>query len=243
VRAPATARSRTLVAMVLITLLAVACLPEPATREGRSIGGLYGFVLILALIVAVLIWTLLTVAIVRFRRRRSGSGVDSVPPQIRGHIGLEALWTFVPLLTILGIFGLTLMTLDDVERRDASEPVELHVEAFRWGWRFTYPAEGVQLEGVLDPGPEAILPVGRPVRVTLTSADVVHAFYVPQFLYKRDAIPGQTRVFELTIEQEAIYAGQCAEFCGLFHSRMPFSIRAVGQADYDAWLAEQRSAP
>jgi cytochrome c oxidase subunit 2 len=130
--------------------------------------------------------------------------------------------------------------LDDVQRR-SNQPLELEVEAFRWGWRFAYPAEGVVLEGVLDPGPQAVVPVGRPVQVTLTSNDVIHSFYVPKFLYKRDAIPGRTQVFELTVEREGLYTGQCAEFCGLFHARMPFSIRAVSEADFEDWLAEQRA--
>lgn len=224
-------------------LVLVGCLPAPATREGRAISDLYAFVLALALVVAAIVWGLLSVAIVRYRRgRRQGQGEQGIPPQIGGHLGLEALWTGLPLLAIMLLFGLTLVVLDEVNRRQPEQPLELEVEGFRWGWRFSYPAEGISVEGVLQPGPEAVLPVGRPVLVTLTAHDVVHAFYVPEFLYKRDAIPGREQVFELTIDRAGLYAGQCAEFCGLFHARMPFTIRAVDEAEFEAWLADRRAA-
>jgi cytochrome c oxidase subunit II len=95
------------------------------------------------------------------------------------------------------------------------------------------------VSGLRETGPEFVLPVGEPVRITLVAADVVHAFYVPAFLFKRDAVPGRETVFEITIEQPGSYGGQCAEFCGTFHSRMPFTIRAVSRTEFEAWLASQ----
>ena len=86
---------------------------------------------------------------------------------------------------------------------------------------------------------EALLPVDAPIRFRLTSLDVIHSFYVPAFFFKRDVIPGRTNEFEITIEEPGVYGGQCAEFCGLSHGRMFFTIRAVEQAEYDAWLAEK----
>ncbi len=229
--------------LVVCGLLVAGCLPEPATTEARSINGLYQIVLALGIVVALLVWGLLTLAILRFRRRRHiDDDAEAIPPQIGGHIGLEAVWTFVPLLTIFGIFGLTLVTLNDVERSDGAAPVELHVEAFQWGWRMSYPAEGVSVEGFREPGPEAIVPVGEPLLITLTSVDVIHSFYVPQFLYKRDAVPGHPHTFELTVEQPGSFMGQCAEYCGLLHARMPFTIRAVDRGEFGAWLVAQRAA-
>ena len=117
-----------------------------------------------------------------------------------------------------------------------------NVEAFRWGWRMTYPSDGVSVEGVLAPGPVAVLPVGRQVQIKLSANDVIHSFFVPQFLYKKDAIPGHPNTFTITIAEPGTYAGQCAEFCGVFHSQMPFTIRAVSDTDYQAWLALERAA-
>ncbi len=229
------------IALAVVGLVAGGCYPAAVTREGRSIGALYDFVFVLSLIVVAIVWGLLTVAILRYRRRGRADGGAELPPQIGGHTGLEAVWTGIPLLTVGVIFALTLAVLGEVERPPSSDRVELHVEAFRWGWRISYPAEAVSVEGFLDPGPQAVVPVGRPLLITLTSADVVHAFYVPQFLYKRDAVPGRPQSFEVTVEQAGIYGGQCAEFCGLFHARMPFSIRAVPTAEYEAWLLAQRA--
>lgn len=222
------------------SLLASGCLPAPATDDARAISGLYDIVIVLAVIVAAIVWGLLTFAILRYRRRRPADPtLEDVPPQIGGHIGLEALWTFVPLLTIFGIFGLTVLTLNAIDEpaADGQDAVELHVEAFQWGWRMSYPAAGVTVAGFREPGPEAVVPAGRPLRITLTAVDVIHSFYVPQFLYKRDAVPGRPHQFEMTIEQPGSYAGQCAEYCGLFHARMPFTITAVADEDFEAWLA------
>jgi cytochrome c oxidase subunit II len=84
--------------------------------------------------------------------------------------------------------------------------------------------------------------VDVPIRFRLNSLDVIHSFYVPAFFFKRDVIPGRTNEFEITIEQPGVYGGQCAEFCGLSHGRMFFTIRAVEQAEYEAWVAEKSGA-
>jgi cytochrome c oxidase subunit 2 len=86
---------------------------------------------------------------------------------------------------------------------------------------------------------EAVLPVDVPIRFRLQALDVIHSFYVPAFFFKRDAFPGRINEFEITIVEPGVYGGQCAEFCGLSHGRMFFTIRAVEQAEYDAWLAER----
>jgi cytochrome c oxidase subunit 2 len=85
------------------------------------------------------------------------------------------------------------------------------------------------------------VPVDEPLRFTLTAADVQHAFFVPQFLFKKDMLPGRENVFEITIEEPGAYGGQCAEFCGTYHAKMPFTIRAVDRPSYDAWLSEQQA--
>lgn len=216
------------------------CLPAAATAEGRAIGALYiGFVAI-AVAVAGVVFGLTTFAILRYR---AGSGAAAtLPAQTRGNVKLEALWTAIPILIVAGLFIGTLLVLARVEARSPSPGAELRVEAFRWGWSFSYPAAGVTVSGVGPPGPEAVVPVGEPIRVTVAARDVAHAFYVPVFLFKRDAIPGRESVFEFTVDEPGTYRGQCAEFCGIYHSRMPFSIRAVPRADFDAWLAAQSSA-
>ena len=126
------------------------------------------------------------------------------------------------------------------------------VSAFRFGWIFeymdpgsldaetgTYEPEGITISGGGREGaPEMTLPVGEPVLIRLTAADVIHSWYVPAFFFKRDAIPGRVNEFELTIEKPGVYGGQCAEFCGLAHGDMYFSVNAIAADEYDAWVAE-----
>jgi len=86
------------------------------------------------------------------------------------------------------------------------------------------------------------LPVDEPVQITLTSRDVIHSFFVPDLLFKRDAIPGRTSTFEFTPTQLGTFHAQCAEFCGLWHSRMTFDVKVVSSLDYQAWIKQQRKA-
>lgn len=220
-------------------LAAAGCLPAPVTVEGRAIGELYfGFVVIAAGIAAV-VFGLTTWAIVRHRAR----GRTDLPVQTRGNVRLEIVWTAIPVVIVVGLFIATLGVLARLEPRATAPETELRVEAFRWGWSFSYPADGITVTGIGADGPEAVVPVGRPIRLTLAARDVIHSFYVPVFLFKRDAVPGRESIFEFTVEEPGTYRGQCAEFCGVFHSRMPFSIRAVPEAEFASWLADQPRNP
>jgi cytochrome c oxidase subunit 2 len=91
--------------------------------------------------------------------------------------------------------------------------------------------------GTPDEWPRVVLPVGQRIAFDLESPDVIHSFWVPEFLIKRDVVPGRTNRIELTIEEPGTYAGACGEFCGLLHHRMRFSIDAVSAAEFEAWLA------
>jgi cytochrome c oxidase subunit 2 len=226
--------------LVALGALASGCIPQAATTQGQSINSLYTVALAMSAVVAALVWGLITWSVIRYRRGKRAS--DELPPQTSGSQVLEIIWTAGPLIAIVILFTATLLTLNVVNAAPQQGAVQLNVEAFRWGWRMTYPNDGVSVEGVLAPGPQAVLPVGREVQINLTSADVIHSFFVPQFLYKKDAIPGHPNSFTITIAEPGTYAGQCAEFCGVFHSQMPFTIRAVSDTDYRAWLSSERAA-
>ncbi len=229
-------RARALRALALpaLALLAVAlggCIPTPATTQGQDISDLYLVFVAGGIIVAGIVWGLVTFAILRYRRRD-----DRLPPQTSGSLRIEAVWTVIPLITVLVLFGLTVRTLAAV---DTVEPggVNLHLTAFRWQWQTSYPDAGVTVTGDGTKPPEIVLPVDTPIHVTLESLDVNHAWFVPQFLFKRDAIPGRPTLFDLRITAPGVYPGACAEFCGIGHDEMLFTIRAVPQADFQAWLA------
>jgi cytochrome c oxidase subunit 2 len=149
----------------------------------------------------------------------------------------------VPALTVAALFALTLVGLNQVEEVSGSPGVRLEVTAFRWGWTIRYPDHGVVVtSGAPGQAAEFAVPVGQPVHVSLTASDTQHAFYVPQFLYKRDAYPGRVQVFDFTVEETGTYGGQCAEFCGTFHARMPLTVQALDAAGFEAWLAGRRGS-
>jgi cytochrome c oxidase subunit 2 len=194
--------------------------------------------------VAAVVYGLIVWCVVRYRRRRGEGDVQGA--QFRANIPIEVVYTALPVLLATSLFLLTIGTEDRVDDVAVHPNVILSAHAFTWGWRFTYEGQGVVVlsppsgEGV--PGPQIELPLGRTTRVVLTSDDVIHSFWVPGFLFKRDAIPGRTNVFDLTPSRLGTYRGECAEFCGLNHAYMTFSVRVVRPATYDAWIARQRTA-
>jgi cytochrome c oxidase subunit 2 len=214
-------------------VLVAGCMPAPATEQARAVADLWAQFLVAAALVGGLVWILMTVAIVRYRRRASDG--DRLPPQIADSRPLELAWTAGPIVIVAILFWLTLGALG---RIDAHEPsrVTVDVTAFRWQWRFDYPGADVTVTGSPDEAAEMVVPAGEPIHIVLSSADVAHSFYVPAFLFKRDAIPGRTSEFDVTVD-EGTYGGQCAEFCGVFHDRMLLRVVAVSRPAYEAWLA------
>jgi cytochrome c oxidase subunit II len=240
----ASGRSRRLIAtaagLAAVAALADGCLPAPATVEAQHTADLYRVFVGAAAVVAVIVIGLTLYAMVRYRARGDS---DKLPAQVRGSTRLEMIWTGLALATVAVLFGLTVVVLngfDDATRASAS--VDIRVTAFRWGWRFEYPNDGITVEGVREPGPVVEVPVGETIHVSLVGNDVIHSFFVPQFLFKRDVIPGRVNEFAFTVDAAGTYRGQCAEFCGVYHSQMPFTIVGVSRPDYEAWLASQKAS-
>ncbi len=123
----------------------------------------------------------------------------------------------------------------------------MRVTAFQWGWRFDYPTldvgvAGETTNGPNNHGPQMVVPVGQTVQVTLVSNDVIHGFYVRDFNFSRYALPGVTNVFDLTVINPGTYNGQCTQICGLYHSEMLFSVRAVSPPAFRIWAAAERAS-
>jgi cytochrome c oxidase subunit II len=226
---------RVIVGAGLATLVS-GCVPQPATAQGQTIADLWVVFGLAATVVGVIVWGLVTWSIVRYRGRG-----DGLPPQTPGNIVAEVIWTALPIVTVVALFVLTFRATNAIETPAAPPTVDVEINAFTWQWSFRYPAAGVTIMGAPDAPPELVVPVGEPIRVTLTSTDVDHSFYVPAFLFKRDAIPGHPTSFDFTVVAAGTYGGQCAEFCGLHHDTMRFTVRAVGRSEFDAWLAAQPS--
>jgi cytochrome c oxidase subunit 2 len=229
-------RATQLAGLAGAAVAAAGCLPAPKTTQAQSISDLYSIFLGAGIVVGAIVWVLATIAILRGHR----AGTDE-PPQTRGNVRLEAFWTLIPLVTVVVLLALTIQTLWIVDAKGTGG-LNLHVTAFRWQWQAVYPDDGVRIVGLVDDPLEVVLPVGETVHVTLDSEDVNHSFYVPAFLFKRDAIPGSPTSFDLQVTAPGVYPGACAEFCGIGHAQMPFTIRGVDQATFEAWLAQHRAS-
>ena len=247
----AATRRRTAIRGGLLLALAVVlggCMlpPEPATTQADATYGLYIFVFALAVLVFVGVEGFILYSVIRYRRRD-----DRLPDQLHGNNTVEIIWTAIPTVIVFVIFFFSIGTLGVVEARSDDPAVVVEVDGFQWQWTFRYtdddsdPNNDYTVTGSAAQPPVMVLPVGEPVVVRLRSADVIHSFFVPNFLIKRDLIPlpegQQLNELEFTIDRVGIYAGQCAEFCGNQHAAMTFTIDAREPADYATWIEAARS--
>jgi cytochrome c oxidase subunit 2 len=218
--------------------------PDPVTEEAREIDNLYNIVFALAVAVFLFVEALIVWSILRYRRRPED--VD-LPPQTHGNNLVEAIWTLIPTVIVLFLFAVSWITLEKVEAVSDLPQRDVHIRALagQFQWQFEYLDENNNHLATEtrpqsgDDGGGMAVPVGRNVYVSLVSGDVIHAWYVPQFLYKKDVIPGQDNHFEFRLaEDEAgqVYSGQCAELCGTGHRVMLFDVVAMTPEDFDAWL-------
>ena len=215
--------------------------PKPATAEAVQTSSLYDIVFAIAVAIFVAVEGLIVWSILRYRRR---PGDVDLPPQTHGNNFVEVLWTLIPTVIVLYLFAISWNTLNTVDAVTPNPDVKIHVLAGQFQWQFEYlDASGKHLATQTKPfgdGGGMAVPVGKKIQVTLDSGDVIHAWYVPRFLFKRDVIPGQTNHFEFTVdpaEAGQTFHGQCAELCGTSHYAMQFSVVAMTPSDYDAWLA------
>jgi cytochrome c oxidase subunit 2 len=234
--APPAARYARAVGAAAMGLGLAACAPAPATAEGGDIKFLYDIFLVVAAGVFLLVAGLIGWSIVRYRAPDDAD----LPPQTEANVRLELLWWALPTILVIGLFILTAGVLNRVDARAADGgSLVVRVTGFQWQWRFDYEESGVSVVGLPDERPEAVVPVGEPITFVLESPDVQHSFYVPRFIMKRDVVPGRENRVDVTIDEEGTYTGLCAEFCGLLHAEMYFTIRAVSPDAFEAWLAEE----
>jgi cytochrome c oxidase subunit II len=224
---------------VAVAVAGAGCIPAPATDQARELATMWTIFTWASIVVGAIVFALATWAVIRYRSR----GPTRQPAQTAGNTGIEVLWTAAPLVTVLALFIVSYRSFDIAAPAPAAaNDVQLDVTAFRWGWEFAYRGTGVSVVSQPGVSPEVVLPVGANVHVSLTARDVIHAFFVPAFLYKRDATPGHTTTFDIRLSAPGVYMGECAEYCGVLHAAMPFQVRGVAAADYEAWLARQSTA-
>jgi cytochrome c oxidase subunit 2 len=215
----------------------------PVTDRAVATRQLYNVVFAIGAVIFILVEVMIVFTVFRYRRK---PGDETLPPQIHGNNLVEVIWTAIPTAIVLFLFVMSWQTLNTVEAKVSSD-VYVRAVAARFQWRFDYldgpdgPNAKVIFSQSLPVGADGglTLPVAEPVTVILKAEDVIHAFYVPKFLFKRDAVPGKENIFSFTVEEPGTYRGQCAELCGAFHGSMIFEVHALPRAEYDTWLKTQ----
>ena len=171
-----------------------------------------------------------------FRRHRAPGTYASLPANQRARtvfIWIVGGGIVMPTLVLIGLGALTVGTLHSIPAATPSAGVVIEVIGHQWWWEVRYPDRDITLTN------EIRIPAGEPVQVRLTSTDVIHSFWVPELHGKFDLIPGRTHIFVLEADQPGEYRGQCAEFCGLRHARMTFTVIAMPPEEFTLWLNSQ----
>ena len=241
-------------------LLLTGCSPElqrgflpdawGVTNHTDRIINLWNTSWIVLLLVGLLSWGLMAWALIVYRRRK---GETAMPQQLRYNMPIETLFTVIPLILVVGFFAFTARDMAAIEEKTENPDVVIEVVAKQWSWDFNYVNENVYFSGiqaqftgdeenVMETLPTLYLPVGKTVQIDLTSRDVIHSFWVVDFLYKKDMFPAMTNHMYFTPLKEGTYVGKCAELCGEYHSMMLFNVKVVSEQEYLAQTAALAAA-
>ncbi len=234
---------RTLLGSLVAALLTAGCSLEgdypqssvaPASDFAELIHGLYVDIFWWTLIILVVVWAVLLYILVRFRARPD----SPKPEQIHGHMGLEIAWTIVPAIIVVAITIPNIQAVFTTQPASVEDSMVVDVIGHQYWWEFRYPDTGLVTAN------EVHIPVGRRVSFRLSSADVIHSFWVPMLGGKRDANPVRVRPdgvdpsyawIHLTPNETGTFWGQCAEFCGSSHSLMGFRVVVESDEDFASW--------
>jgi cytochrome c oxidase subunit 2 len=230
------------------------------TELSREIYGLHMLILWVCVAIAVAVFGVMIYSIATFRKSKG-----AVPATFDHSTTAEIVWTVIPVLILVAMAvpaARTLVKIDDTSNSD----ITVKATGYQWKWQYEYIDEGVsffstlaqksnearQLDSgvspftvdnyLLDVDNPLVVPVGKKVRMLITSADVIHAWWVPDFAIKKDAIPGYINEMWFTATKEGVFRGQCVELCGRDHGFMPIVVVVMPQAGYDKWLAAQKAS-
>jgi cytochrome c oxidase subunit II len=221
--------------------------PNPVTKQGAITLSLWQGSWIAGLLVGAVVWGMIVWAVI-FHRKRG----DKLPPQVRYNMPIEILYTVVPFVLIAVLFYYTAKDENTIDDIPAHPQLTVNVVGFQWSWQFNYPSYKVTTDGYMwnpqlteaqneNEMPLLEIPEGETIEFNLTSADVDHSFWVPEFLFKRDLIPGHPNHFSITATQTGTFIGHCSELCGLYHSRMLFTLKIVTPAQFQTWISHEQA--
>ena len=226
-----------------------------ATNHVGTIVGLWTGSWSILWAVGLIAWGLLMWSMIVYRRRKTDTGL---PVQLRYNMPIEVFFTVVPLIMIIGFFFFTARDENAIEKPFDKPDVTIQAFGKQWAWDFNYVDQntytsGIQVQpsndpnapaGSIDPAsiPTLYLPVGKKVEIQLQARDVIHSFWVIDFLYKKDMIPGKTNYMSFIPEREGTFRGKCAELCGEYHSMMLFNVKIVSPAEYQAHIESLKAS-
>ncbi|MBI5508301.1 MAG: cytochrome c oxidase subunit II [Deltaproteobacteria bacterium] len=205
--------------------------PERASSVAGDVDALFYFLVAVSVFFVLLIFGLIAYFVWRYRRRSP----SDAPAAIHGHLGLELLWTGVPLVLAMFIFGWGAKLYFEVFR-PPKEGLDFYVVGKQWMWKVQHPTGQREIN-------EMHVPRGIPVKVTMTSEDVIHSFFVPAFRVKRDVVPGRFVTAWFMATKVGEYHLFCSQYCGTAHSQMTGKIVVLEPADYSAWLSGRSAEP
>ena len=231
-----------LVALCAVDAICAAASPstsifEPRSTPAHELKGLSIFVLVITGLIYVGVSSLLVYAIVRFRARR---GDTTEPPQVFGSVQIELSWTIIPILIIVVLFLTTARVLFSVQ--DAPKPanaLDVTVVGHQFWWEFRYPQYNVVTANELHV-PVSTRTAPEPTFMKLTSADVMHSFWVPQLAGKTDLLPNRVNEMWIDPQVPGLYLGQCAQFCGPEHAKMLLRVYVDTPEQFQQWIANQQ---
>ena len=219
-------------------------LPIPSSKEAWGIYDLWHWAWLAAMLTGLLTWGLMFYVWIAYRRRSA----DEIPVQTRCNLPIEIFYTVAPIVMVIVFFFFTVQTQEKVDHDVKNPDHTVTVVGEQWSWTFNYRNEpAVGGKTVYDAGTTARRPTlwlvkGQTVEFHLYSPDVIHSFWVPDFLFKKDVIPGRDNSFAITPTRYGTFKGRCAELCGVYHSRMLFNVHVVDEQQFDAHLRQLQKA-
>ncbi|MBU1258535.1 MAG: cytochrome c oxidase subunit II [Alphaproteobacteria bacterium] len=226
-------------------------LQEQFTSTGHTARWLHDKMLLpLIFAISILVLALMLYAMWKFR-----ASANPIPSKTSHNTLIEVVWTVLPVLILLVVAVPSIGLLADQYKPAPKDALTVKVTGYQWYWGYEYPDAGIpefvsnmlteeQAKASGEPHQLAadnrlVLPVGRPIKLIITGADVIHSFAVPSLWVKMDAVPGRLNEKSFTIEKPGVYYGQCSELCGARHGFMPIAIEALPPAQFDQWVLSQ----
>jgi cytochrome c oxidase subunit II len=222
--------------------------PSGVTPQAESMRQLWTWSAVAALVVGAITWGAMFWAMIFHRKRKTDD--DAHPPrQFQYNLPVEIVFTVIPTVIVAVLFGATVLVQNYVNIDEGKPDLRVNVTAFQWNWKFEYPdspgpdGKPVSTVGTSSEIPILVLPTQQRIEFNQRSTDVIHSFFVPEFLFKRDVFPmpevnDQDNTWQIDrIDREGAFVGRCAELCGTYHSQMNFEVRALNPALYKQWVA------